>query len=155
MKSFYKKIIRNYNSNINANDIKIIKTTKHHDLPDYTKKFAWGSYHTDHMLEIDYDQKLGWSQPLISEYHNLSIDPRNQTLHYAIELFEGLKAFRNNKDVYLFRPDLNMKRMNMIKYSPLIGSASIMRIALGIAPIYGPKNGITFVTPTITLTSTA
>ena len=47
------------------------------------------------------------------------------------------------------------KRMNMIKYSPLIGSASIMRIALGIAPIYGPKNGITFVTPTITLTSTA
>ena len=29
----------------------------------------------------------------------------------------------------------------------------MIKIALGIAPIYGPKNGITFVTPTITLTS--
>lgn len=112
MKTFYKNHLKNFSSNINANEIKIVKASKLHDLPDYSKKFAWGSYHTDHMLEIDHDVKNGWNKPLISEFHNLSIDPRNQTLHYAIELFEGLKAYRNGKDVYLFRPDLNMKRMN-------------------------------------------
>ena len=34
-----------------------------------------------------------------------------------------------------------------------IGSTKRINRALGIAPINGPKNGITFVTPTITLTS--
>ena len=29
----------------------------------------------------------------------------------------------------------------------------MIRIALGTAPMYGPKNGMTFVTPTITLTN--
>ena len=45
--------------------------------------------------------------------------------------------------------------INIRKYIPFIGSASAIRTALGIAPIYGPKNGITLVTPTITLTSIA
>ena len=44
-------------------------------------------------------------------------------------------------------------KIKMIKYNPLIGSANTIRTALGIAPINGPKNGIIFVTPTITLTS--
>jgi hypothetical protein len=42
-------------------------------------------------------------------------------------------------------------RMKIRKYTPLIGSFSKIRTALGIAPIYGPKKGITLVTPTITL----
>lgn len=112
MKTFYKNIVKTFNSNIDASDIKIVKAEKYHNLPDYTKKFAWGSYHTDHMLEIDHDVSQGWGKPYISGFHNFSIDPRNQTLHYAIELFEGLKAYRNGKDVYLFRPELNMVRMN-------------------------------------------
>lgn len=34
--------------------------------------------------------------------------------HYAQCLFEGLKAYRNkNGKVTLFRPDLNMARMNL------------------------------------------
>lgn len=65
------------------------------------------------MLEIDYSAKEGWKKPLISEYHNFSIDPFNSTLHYAIQLFEGMKAFMSeDKKIVLFRPDMNMKRMN-------------------------------------------
>lgn len=42
------------------------------------------------MLEIDYiEEKGGWQSPVISPFHNLSIDPRNSSLHYAIQLFEG------------------------------------------------------------------
>ena len=50
------------------------------------------------------------------------------------------------------------RNINMTKYRQFSGwVTSTIRInrALGIAPRYGPKNGITFVTPTITLTSIA
>lgn len=34
-------------------------------------------------------------------------------LHYAIELFEGMKAYRGiDNKIRLFRPDANMARMN-------------------------------------------
>ena len=39
------------------------------------------------------------------------------------------------------------------RYRPCIGSVIVTIITQGTAPISGPKNGITFVTPTITLTS--
>ncbi|THH16756.1 hypothetical protein EW146_g3924 [Bondarzewia mesenterica] len=43
----------------------------------------------------------------------LSLDPSSTVFHYAQCLFEGLKAYRDaNGKVTLFRPDMNMKRMN-------------------------------------------
>jgi branched-chain amino acid aminotransferase len=63
------------------------------------------------MLEIDWDEETGWKAPVISAYHNLEIDPRNSTLHYAIQLFEGMKAYKNKNKLVLFRPDMNMKRL--------------------------------------------
>ena len=41
------------------------------------------------------------------------------------------------------------------KYKHCMGLTSSMIKALGMAPRYGPKNGITLVTPTITLTRIA
>jgi branched-chain amino acid aminotransferase len=63
------------------------------------------------MLEVDWDEKDGWKEPEINPYHNLEINPRNSTLHYAIQLFEGMKAYRNKNKLVLFRPDMNMKRL--------------------------------------------
>ena len=41
------------------------------------------------------------------------MEPSSTVLHYAQTLFEGMKAYReNDKRVTLFRPDMNMKRMN-------------------------------------------
>lgn len=43
----------------------------------------------------------------------LSLDPSATVFHYAQGLFEGLKAYRDaNGKITLFRPDMNMKRMN-------------------------------------------
>ena len=42
--------------------------------------------------------------------------------------------------------------MKMIKKIPAFGFANKIKTALGIPPIYGPKNGMIFVIPTITLT---
>ena len=80
--------------------------------PDFTKPLKFGSVHTDYMLEIDHTTANGWEKPLISPYHDFSINPMNSSLHYAIQLFEGMKAYKNNEDIYLFRPELNMIRLN-------------------------------------------
>jgi branched-chain amino acid aminotransferase len=68
------------------------------------------------MLEIDYDPEHGWAKPVVSPYHKLEIDPTNSVLHYAIQLFEGMKAYRSSSSpqkILLFRPDMNMNRMNI------------------------------------------
>lgn len=43
----------------------------------------------------------------------LAVDPSSSVLHYAQTLFEGMKAYRDeNGKVTLFRPGMNMNRMN-------------------------------------------
>ena len=43
----------------------------------------------------------------------LTLDPSATVFHYAQGLFEGLKAYRDaNGKITLFRPDMNMRRMN-------------------------------------------
>lgn len=94
-------------------NLEIIKTNKPLIKPDFLNKpLHFGVHHTDHMLEIDYFANT-WHDPLISKYHSFSIDPFNATLHYAIQLFEGMKAFKTEDGkVTLFRPEMNMIRMN-------------------------------------------
>jgi branched-chain amino acid aminotransferase len=51
---------------------------------------------------------------LISAYHKFLIDPSNSSLHYAVQLFEGMKAYRNvnnPEQILLFRPEMNMARL--------------------------------------------
>lgn len=76
---------------------------------------GFGKFFTDHMLKINYFKQLGgWQKPEIMPFENLSIHPAAKALHYAIQLFEGLKAYRGVDDkIRLFRPDLNMERMNL------------------------------------------
>jgi len=43
----------------------------------------------------------------------LALEPSSTVFHYAQTLFEGMKAYRDEQGkVTLFRPDMNMKRMN-------------------------------------------
>ena len=79
--------------------------------PDFNKPLPWGVLATDYMLEIDWDHENGWQDPQINPFHNLQIDPRNSTLHYAIQLVEGMKGYRVDNRICLFRPEMNMKRL--------------------------------------------
>ncbi|XP_038213500.1 branched-chain-amino-acid aminotransferase, cytosolic [Zerene cesonia] len=76
---------------------------------------GFGKYFTDHMLKINYHKELGgWQKPEITPFEYLTIHPAAKALHYAVQLFEGLKAYRGVDDkIRLFRPDLNMERMNL------------------------------------------
>ncbi len=57
------------------------------------------------MFEVDYADGR-WGKPVIQPYHNFDMSPLSMCLHYAIECFEGLKAYPsvNEGAVNLFRP---------------------------------------------------
>ncbi len=73
----------------------------------------FGSYFTDHMFIMNYNEGQGWHDPRIVPYGNFSLDPSSMVFHYAQEIFEGMKAYRSDKgEILLFRPTENISRMN-------------------------------------------
>nr|CAG4641653.1 EOG090X051P [Eurycercus lamellatus] len=89
----------------------ICSPAQRHPKPDVST-LVFGKYFTDHMLEIPWEAEKGWAKPVISPMHDLKIHPGAKVLHYAIELFEGMKAYRGEDGrLRLFRPDRNMERM--------------------------------------------
>ena len=74
---------------------------------------VFGKTFTDHMFIMDYTAGQGWHDPRIVPYAPLQIDPAAKVLHYAQEIFEGLKAYRTDDgSIQLFRPMDNIRRMN-------------------------------------------
>lgn len=76
-------------------------------------KLTFGDFFTDHMFVMNYDAGKGWHSARIVPYGPFSIDPSAMVLHYAQEIFEGLKAYRTpDGGISLFRPLENFKRLN-------------------------------------------
>lgn len=97
---------------LDAAKLKIEQTPTRKTYPA-PEELVFGKTFTDHMLTVEWTEKDGWGTPYIKPYQNLSLDPASSVLHYSFECFEGMKAFKNDKGVVtLFRPDMNMKRMN-------------------------------------------
>ncbi|WP_406302894.1 branched-chain amino acid aminotransferase [Streptomyces sp. NBC_00885] len=72
---------------------------------------GFGRHFTDHMVTIKWTEGRGWHDAQLVPYAPLSIDPANMTLHYAQEIFEGLKAYRRpDGSVVTFRPEANAER---------------------------------------------
>ncbi|MFF1960914.1 branched-chain amino acid aminotransferase [Streptomyces sp. NPDC058220] len=75
---------------------------------------GFGRHFTDHMVTIKWTEGRGWHDAQLSPYAPLSIDPANMTLHYAQEIFEGLKAYRRpDGSVATFRPEANAGRFQL------------------------------------------
>jgi len=75
---------------------------------------GFGTVFTDHMVVIDYDEaKGGWQTPSIGPRAPIALDPATSVLHYAQEIFEGMKAYAHPEGgLSLFRPDANARRFN-------------------------------------------
>ena len=79
---------------------------------------GFGTVFTDHMVTIDFDADHtgewgGWHDARIGPREPLVLDPACAVLHYAQEIFEGLKAYRHPDGGFaLFRPEVNARRMN-------------------------------------------
>jgi branched-chain amino acid aminotransferase len=72
---------------------------------------GFGRVFTDHMALVRYNQADGWHGARVESRANFPLDPATAVLHYAQEIFEGLKAYkRDDGGVNLFRPDANARR---------------------------------------------
>ncbi len=72
---------------------------------------GFGRIFTDHMAVVRYNQAKGWHGARIECRSHFPLDPALAVLHYAQEIFEGLKAYkRDDGGVNLFRPDANARR---------------------------------------------
>jgi len=92
-------------------DIKITKAETLKEKPDESH-LGFGKIFTDHMFVMNYDKGVGWHDARIEPFHDFSISPACVVLHYAQEVFEGLKAYRTADDkIQLFRPECNAERM--------------------------------------------
>lgn len=80
-------------------------------LPDPKNKMPFGSIFTDRMFQAIY-KNGAWQECKIVPYGPIMLSPAATVLHYAQEIFEGLKAYSLSEEVYLFRPDMNAKRFN-------------------------------------------
>lgn len=72
---------------------------------------VFGKVFTDHMVTISWERSRGWHDARVSARAPFMIDPACAVLHYAQEIFEGLKAFRTiDGGTALFRPHQNALR---------------------------------------------
>lgn len=77
-------------------------------------RLVFGRQFTDRMFVMEYDTGRGWHSARIQPYAPFTLDPAALVLHYAQEIFEGLKAFRRQDGaVALFRPQDNIRRFNL------------------------------------------
>ncbi len=73
---------------------------------------GFGVRFTDHMLTLEWTPERGWHEGRITAYGPISMDPATAVLHYAQEIFEGLKAYRHaDGSVWTFRPEANGARL--------------------------------------------
>ena len=73
---------------------------------------GFGKFFTDHMVDVCWSENGGWHRPRVQPYGPISIQPSAAVLHYAQEVFEGLKAYRHaDGSVWSFRPEQNAARM--------------------------------------------
>jgi branched-chain amino acid aminotransferase len=76
------------------------------------ENIPFGKYFSDHMLEADYENGE-WKNAEIKPYQPLLLEPSLAALHYGQAIFEGIKAYKDEKgNAFIFRPADNFKRFN-------------------------------------------
>ena len=74
-------------------------------------KPGFGKFFTDHMAVATWTDSEGWHDSAVVPYGPFAVDPASAVLHYAQEIFEGLKAYQHaDGSVSLFRPEANAAR---------------------------------------------
>jgi branched-chain amino acid aminotransferase len=77
------------------------------------ENLPFGKFFTDHMLEADFENGE-WKNVEIKPYQPLLLHPSVAALHYGQAIFEGIKAYKNQKgEAFIFRPHDNFKRFNI------------------------------------------
>lgn len=98
---------------IAAADFKITRVQESRLKDIQLENIPFGKYFTDHMLEVDCIDGV-WQTPEIRPYQPLVLAPSVAALHYGQAIFEGIKAYKNDRgEASIFRPYDNFKRFNI------------------------------------------
>ncbi|MDQ6641311.1 MAG: branched-chain amino acid aminotransferase [Actinomycetota bacterium] len=82
------------------------------ELAEILENPGFGIHFTDHMFIAEWTPEKCWYDARITPYGPLTLDPATAVLHYAQEIFEGMKAYRHDDgSVWTFRPEENAARM--------------------------------------------
>ena len=101
-------------------------------LPDEQREAVlanpgFGKTFTDHMLLATWTPDQGWHDGRVTAYGPISLEPSAAVLHYAQEIFEGMKAYRHaDGSIWTFRPEPERRPVRPQRAAP--GSA---RAAVG------------------------
>lgn len=63
--------------------------------PDPSQPLLFRKVFTDHMLIVGRNREKGWGQPQIQPFQNLTLLSAGSALHYSLQLFEDLNAFKD------------------------------------------------------------
>jgi len=73
---------------------------------------GFGKFFTDHMVTATWTEGQGWHDGAVTAYGPITLMPSAAVLHYAQEIFEGLKAYRHaDGSIWSFRPEANAQRL--------------------------------------------
>jgi len=94
-------------------DLVVTRTDSPKEKPADKSALGFGKVFSDHMLTAKWTIDGGWGAPHIHPVENLSLHPASTCLHYGLQCFEGMKAYRGEDGkIRQFRPDLNIARFN-------------------------------------------
>ncbi len=97
-------------------EIAILPLAETQKKPKFTDpaQLGFGKIFTDRMLLAEWKVNQGWVDARIKPYEPFVMDPSCLVLHYAQEIFEGLKAYKwADGTIALFRPEMNARRFNV------------------------------------------
>lgn len=98
---------------VELDKITINKTPKTRIAEVDFNNIPFGKVYSDHMFLADYKNNQ-WTNFRVIPYGYMPISPATPAIHYGQSIFEGLKAYRNDKnEALVFRPLANWKRMNV------------------------------------------
>jgi branched-chain amino acid aminotransferase len=116
---------------LSASKTVVNKTTAPKPVPAM-EGLGFGTTFSDHMVDVDWHSATGWQAPVIKPYGDLTISPAATVLHYAVECFEGMKAYKDAQgNIRFFRPDCNIARLNdslRRLYLPTVDPAEFMKL---------------------------
>lgn len=97
-------------------EIRVVTLPEESKKPKFTdeSQLGFGKIFTDRMFIAEWKVGQGWVDARIEPYAPFSLDPACLVLHYAQEIFEGLKAYKwEDGSIALFRPEMNARRFNL------------------------------------------
>lgn len=92
-------------------EVDLVPKNERKEKPTDVLDVSFGTVFSDHMFSMKHNGEK-WRDARIHPYGPISLSPAALCLHYGQGIFEGMKAYRREEKVLLFRPEMNFKRFN-------------------------------------------